>query len=157
MQNRINHYYRTTQEHQTHWYRSQWLAISIFVLAIFNWAISSAIIAGEIEYRPSVLIIKGDGCRHLRQFGIPTTPYSIESTCTVAATFRQHLIGNGGVIDHDDRRIKIADDLIVAVETMTDSPLTPSQYLLLFWFAFNTVFAVSVARWVGVAFKTGVK
>ena len=157
MQNTNESDTRITQKKQRHWYQSQGLALSMTLIALFNMIVSTAIMGGQMESKPSILIIKNEGCSYLRQYGIPTTPYTIESTCSVEAELRPDLIGDGGLIAYQDHRIKIASNLIVAVETIQQSPWSPEHLDMMIWLGFSLLLVFSMLMWMGITFQRGLK
>lgn len=155
MQNTTDSEISITPKKLRHWYQSQGLALSMCLISLFNMIVSTALMGGRMESKPSILIIKNEGCSYLRQYGIPTTPYTIESTCSVEAEFRPHLLGDGGLIAYQDHRIKIADNLIVAVETIQQSPLSPEHTGMVIWLGFSLLLVFGMLMWMGITFQRG--
>ena len=122
------------------WYTSQGLILGLYAGSIIVWLFSVVFAIGQMKIEPSVLILKSEGCAYLRQYGINTQSYGIESTCMVDVPFQRHMFGEGGKISYEDRHIQLADNLIVAVETIEDRPWTPSQRRLMIWVGFCSLF-----------------
>lgn len=147
---------RIPPKEQRRWYQSQGLAVSMSLIALFNIMVSIDVLTWQMENKPSILILKNEGCSYLQQFGIPTQSHTIESTCSLKAEFRSHLIGDGGVIIYQDRRIKIADDLIVAVETIQQSRWAPEHQGMWIWLGFSLLLVFCMLTWMVITFKRGV-
>lgn len=146
---------RIPPKKQRRWYQSQGLALSMCLIAVFNMMVSSAIILGQMGNNPSILILKSQGCSYLQQFGIPTQSHTIESTCSLKAEFRPHLIGDGGLIVYQDRRITIADNLIVAVETIQQSRWAPEHQGMWIWLGFSLILVFCMLTWMVITFQKG--
>lgn len=144
---------RITPKKPRRWYQSQGLAVSMCLISLFNMIVSTAIMGWQTENKPSILIIKNEGCSYLRQYGIPTKPYTTESTCSVEAEFRPHLLGDGGLIGYQDHRIKIADNLIVAVETIQQSLWEPENLGMMIWLGFSMLLVFGMLMWMGITFQ----
>lgn len=126
----------------THWYKSRKLTISLFAFTSMTWLLSTPYLLGQLNNTPTLVILKSDGCAYLHHQQIATQSYGIEGVCMISAPFRANLIGSGGVIEHGDRRIKIADNQIIAVEEIENSPLSPKQKNILIWVCIDSVFLV---------------
>lgn len=111
----------------THWYKSRKLTVSLFAFTSMTWLLSAPYLLGQLNSTPTLVIFKSDGCAYLHHQKIATQSYGIEGVCTISAPFRANLIGSGGVIEQGDRHIKIADNQIIAVEEIENSPLSPKQ------------------------------
>ena len=146
---------RTSSKKPRRWYQSQGLAVSMCLIALFNMMVSIDVLTWKMENNPSVLILKSQGCSYLQQFGIPTQSHMIESTCSLEAEFRPHLIGDGGLIVYQDRRITIADNLIVAVETIQQSRWAPEHQGMWIWLAFSLILVFCMLTWMVITFQRG--
>lgn len=142
-----SHSCTTTQPHRP-WYKSQKLAASIFGVAFFSWIFSLPIL-GDMSTSASLLILKSDGCTYMRYHNISTNPYPAEGACTVEVQFFPHLIGNGGVIKIDGRRLEISESQIIAKESIDDRSYTSRQKLLLAGMALHTIIVFGTLAWLG--------
>lgn len=155
MQNTTDSDTRTPPKKQRRWYQSQGLAVSMCLIALFNMMVSIDVLTWKMENNPSVLILKSQGCSYLQQFGIPTQSHTIESTCSLKTEFRPHLIGDGGLIIYQDRRITIADNLIVAVETIQQSRWGPEHKGMWIWLGFSLILVFCMLTWMVITFQRG--
>ncbi|MDP2816171.1 MAG: hypothetical protein Q8O19_05785 [Rectinemataceae bacterium] len=140
---------------QRRWYQSQGLALSMSLISLFNLMVSINVLPWQMVSNPSILILKSQGCSYLQQFGIPTQAHTIESTCSLEAEFRPHIIGDGGLIVYQDRRITIADNLIVAVETIQLSLWAPEHQGMWIWLGFSLILVFCMLTWMVTTFKRG--
>lgn len=135
------------------WYRSQLLAILLLVLSIFNWIFTGAYVSGQLEIKPTMLILKRDGCEFFRQNGIPVQDQKDNDSCKVTVPFRGNMIGSGGRVFLGDRQIMLADNQVVVVAALEDQPWTPRQQRLVIWLGGCLAIIFGMMAWIGVLFS----
>lgn len=144
-----------TPKKQRPWYQSQGLAVTMSLISLFNLMVSTAIVGGQAQNKPSILILKNEGCSYFKQYGIPTKPNTIDSTCTAEVEFRHNFISDGGVIIYQDRRISLAPSLIVAVQTIQVSPWVPDNIDGMIWLGVCLIIVFVMLSWMGSTFQRG--
>jgi hypothetical protein len=132
------------------WYKSQALAATIFILVFFSWILSIPLL--DALDSPTLVILRSEGCAYLHYRNISTNSYPAEGACTVEVQFFPELIGSGGVMKIDGRRLDISENQIIAKEPIEDRPYTSQQKRLLAWMAFHTFIMFSTLFWLGSTF-----
>lgn len=120
-------------------------ALLWLVAAAFHWTLFLVYVAGQLEIKPTALIMKREGCAYIRQIGITAKIHDSGETCRFEVPYRPNLIGTGGRIYLDDKQISIADNQIVAASPLNDQPWSPSQKRLVAWLSISFVAVIIMA------------
>lgn len=115
------------------------IALLLLLAALFHWTLFFVYVAGQLEIRPTALIVKKEGCGYMRQIGITAKIHESGETCRVEVPYRANLIGSGGRIYLDDKQISIAENQIVAAAPLENQPWSPSQRRLVTWLSISLV------------------
>lgn len=143
---------KSSNERKRPWYKSKVIAIFMLVLSIFNWIFVDAYITGQMEIKPTMLVLKRDGCDFLRQNGITPEAQSSMDSCRVTIPFRANVLGLGGRAFIGDRHILIAESQISIIAALDDQSWSPSQQRLMIWLGVCTAFIIAMAAWVYLLF-----
>jgi len=130
------------------WYKSKMLAIFMFVLATLNWIFVGAYVSGQMEIKPTLLVIKQDGCDFLLQSGFSIQTQAPTGSCRVTVPFRSNLIGDGGRAYIDDREIQIAGSQVTVIAALDGQPWSPKQQHLMILLGICMVLVIAMATWV---------
>ena len=128
----------STQSNQGKQFRNtQGRKLLITVIALFVWLIVYVQFVKSHEYRSTRLIMQSAGCHYVELHNIPTHAYSVPDTCSVTASYRPDVFGQGGVILQGETYIELADNQIMVAEVLQEQPWTEPQ--------------ISAAKWFGLA------
>lgn len=136
----------STPKHKS-WRTSSSLALSLMVVSFITWILILILTAGELEIKPTEMIVKGEGCDYLRENGITTKNAEGENHCTINVPFRSNSFGNGGVIILKDRQIRIPNEQVVLVGSIENAPWTPSQIQSAILISVSTIFMFAMMGW----------
>jgi hypothetical protein len=109
------------------WYKSIALVSTLLFVSIINFIATCAYVTGQMEIKPTLLILERDGCALLVQNGVPVLDQANSDSCRAIATFRANMVGTGGRVFLEDRQIMIADNHVIATSPLEDQPTTPEQ------------------------------
>lgn len=128
----------STQSNQGKQFRNiQGRKLLITVIALFVWLIVYVQFVKSHEYRSTRLIMQSAGCHYVELHNIPTHAYSVPDTCSVTASYRPDVFGQGGVVLQGETYIELADNQIMVAEVLQEQPWTEPQ--------------ISAAKWFGLA------
>lgn len=131
------------------WRASSGLALFSMILSISVFIATACMTAGELETKPTQIILKGDACGFLRQNGIATTDtISGSGSCSVTVPYRANSLGSGGLIVlANGPQIKIPDSEVVIVGSIENGPWTPSQNRTAIILGLSSIFMASTMIW----------
>jgi len=132
----------------TPWYKSQAISTLSLSFILMLWLTSGSYILGQLEMKPTRVILKRDGCTYMHHQQIATQPYD-EATgmCVATTSFRSNLIGNGGIFKLQDRELKIAENQIVATEKLDNLPYSDSQRRMIVWLCVTSALLFAAIAW----------
>ena len=119
-----------TQPRPQRWYQSGSLAFGMFVMALFSLIYICAISEGDFSAKPSMLLLKPEGCLFLQQNGIAAEILETKPDhgCTLNVQYSHSSQKNSGVIVTDDKELRMADDQVAFVGSLESQPWTPKQF-----------------------------
>jgi hypothetical protein len=114
------------------WYQSGPLAVVMFIIALFSLLVTCSSTEGDFSVKPSLLLLKPEGCLLLQQNGlaaqvVETRP---DHSCLLSTLYRPPLYKNSGVIVAGDKELRMADDQVVFVGSLESQPWSPKQFRL---------------------------
>jgi hypothetical protein len=114
------------------WYQSGLFALVLCLVALFSLLIIGMITEGDFSVKPSLLLLKPEGCLLLQQNGlaaqvVETRP---DHSCLLSTLYRPPLYKNSGVIVAGDQELRMADDQVVFVGSLESQPWSPKQFRL---------------------------
>lgn len=96
----------------------------------------------------TTLILKADVCQYLRHEGVSAESAPVGDTmCSVSVLFSKNSFDNGGVIHLGERRLRIADNQIIATEALPTPDQLKAQVNELFWILFLTATLLGMMGW----------
>lgn len=126
---------------------SSLIKIFIYLAALIHFAILVFYVAGQLEIKPTVLIIKNEGCRYLQQVGLNAQVQKSSNSCRIQVPYRSHLFVSGGTIYLEDKHISLSENQIVAVAPLEDQPYSTAQIHLLYWLGAAFVVLMLIRKW----------
>jgi hypothetical protein len=129
------------------WYRSQSLVLFLCVISVFNWIGFMFFDTAQMSIKPTMLILKPEGCDFFRQNSIPVQSNEHGVSCSVTAPYRPSLMGSGGIVFIGDREIMLADNQVVVVAALDNQPWTPRQQRLMIWSCISIVIMLGLVAW----------
>lgn len=127
------------------------LANSLIALAFVSstaWLTIPAMFERISDPCTTVLILKSDACLYLSHEGVTTWPISDgNAVCSASVQFSKSVIGNGGVIHLNERRLRIEDNQIITTESMPNPAQTEAQAHELHWILFCTAALLGMIGW----------
>lgn len=124
------------------------LAILMLVVATFNFIFVGAYVSGQMEIKPTLLVLKQDGCDFLLQSGVPVQMQVPTGNCRVTLPFRNNLIGDGGRAFLGDREIQIAGSQVNVIAAIDGQPWSAKQQRLMILLGICMVVVIAMAAWV---------
>lgn len=124
------------------------LAILMLVIATFNWIFVGAYVSGQMEIKPTLLVLKQDGCDFLLQSGVPIQAHVPTGSCRVTLPFRSNVIGSGGRAFIRDREIQIAENQVTVIAAIDGQPWSAKQQRLMILLGICMVVVIAMAAWV---------
>jgi hypothetical protein len=144
----VNESDHTDTSDQTPWYKSQVISSMALSLMVMLWMTTGSFMLGQLEIKPTRVILKKEGCTYMHHQQLATQPYDDSSgMCIATAPFRSNLIGNGGIFKLQDQIIKVAENQIVAIENLDNAPFTDSQKQMILGLSISTALLLAGIAW----------
>ncbi|OIQ98502.1 hypothetical protein GALL_194770 [mine drainage metagenome] len=131
--------------------RSQALLLGTFLIILFftvlaAWFVITARTIRIFDIKKTELILRNDGCNLLVLNSIDTKAAEFGNGCSVVLPFLQNQYGSGGVITLEDKKINIADDLVLSTRTVEDLPWTQIRIEALILMIMSTIVLALMVR-----------
>lgn len=137
-----------TEQITKSWHTSSGLALFSMILSFVIFIVIACMTAGELEIKPTQIILKSDGCSFLRQNGIATTNAFSGSSCSVTVPYRANSFGNSGLIVMENGPlIKIPDSQVVIVGSIENQPWTYAQRRAAILLTASSILMVVTMAW----------
>ena len=120
--------------------------IILFFTVLAAWFVITARTIRVFDVKKTQLILKNDGCNLLKMNGIDTKAVEFDNGCSVVLPFLKNLYGNGGLITLEDKKIEIANDLVISTGTVEDLPWTPMKTEALIMMMLSTIVLALMVR-----------
>lgn len=124
------------------------LAILMLVVATFNFIFVGAYVSGQMEIKPTMLVLKQDGCDFLLQSGVPIQTQVPTGSCRVTLPFRSNVIGDGGRAYLGDREIQIAGSQVTVIAVIYGQPWSTKQQRLMILLGICMAVVIAIAAWI---------
>lgn len=101
---------------------------------LFAWLIVGAFVIGQLEIKPTRLILQHDGCTLVQRIGPHVKQTTDGATCEVILPFRPNLLNTGGRVHIGGNPFTLSEHQIIAYIVLPDQPYTPYQLKLIYLF-----------------------
>lgn len=123
------------------------LAALMFV-GLTAWLTIPAMLEHKSNTCTTVLTLKAEACHYLGHEGISTRPVAgTDAVCLASVLFSQSMIGSSGEIHLGERRLRIADNQIVATEALLTPGQAEAQVHAFLWILFCTAALIGMMGW----------
>jgi hypothetical protein len=110
----------------------------LLLLSVVHFMIASTFVNSELDIKPSVLILKQNGCELVSEFGIETQPRD-NAECKAIVMYETNQVGSAGKIHINDQEVRLADDQVSLVGTLDDHQWTPRKQWLIGWMGMSVL------------------
>ncbi|MHB1117787.1 hypothetical protein [Sideroxydans sp.] len=107
---------------------------SLIFSGLIAWLLIGAFVIGQLEVKPTRLILQHDGCTLMQRIGTQVKLSTDGATCEVNLPFRPNLLNTGGRVHIDGNPFTLSEHQIIAYKVLTDQPYTPYQLKLIYLF-----------------------
>jgi hypothetical protein len=114
------------------WHRNQGRLFSLFLIACIHFIGVGFYVINQFEIRPTLLIIKRDGCDLMQEHGVATEPHGADS-CRVTVPYKGSIFPSVGTIYLEAEKITMPADQVTVVGVLNSATWSPLQIGLICW------------------------